>query len=153
MQKLSAPVILLALLAVFLPACTNVGRLVATGLRVEVTGIERASDGTISASWHVANSNIVAYLLSQVSHKIYLNGAYLGATMDKEPLGVPASSNAGRTTKLAGGDAAVARVLAEAAAHGSANYRVETQLIILIYGDSTEKANLTGTGVVPVTAK
>jgi hypothetical protein len=88
-----------------------------------------------------------------VGHKIYLNGTYLGTIVDNEPLGVPASSQAGRTNKLTGGDAAATRVLTEAAASGSGNYRMETQITVLIYGDSVEKASLANTGTVPVTIK
>jgi hypothetical protein len=153
MKKIPAPVFLLALLLAFMTGCTNNGRLISTGLRVELTGIERASDGAVSASWHVVNTNIVAYLLSHVSHKIYLNGTYLGMIVDNEPLGVPANSHTGRTNRLTGGDTTAARVLTEAAASGSANYRVETQITVLIYGDTNEKAALASSGTVPVRIK
>ncbi len=153
MKRFPAPVFVLALLALILTGCSNTGQLVATGLRVELTGIERAGDGTVSASWHVVNTNVVAYLLSHVSHKIYLNGTYLGTIEDKDPLAVPANANAGRTTRLTGGDAAASRVLATAAASGSGNYRMESQITILIYGDSIEHAALANSGTVPVSAK
>ncbi len=153
MKKLPAPVFLLALLAAILAGCTNTSRLVATGLGVELTKIERTSDGAVSVSWRVENSNIVAYLLSRISHKIYLNGAYLGTIVDEEPLAVPASTNAGRTSKLTGGDASAAQVLAGAIAQGSGNYRMETQIVIRIYDETVEKAALTNSGTVPVAAK
>jgi LEA14-like dessication related protein len=153
MKKLTAPVFLLALLAAILAGCTNSSRLVSTGLGVELTGVERASDGAVSASWRVDNSNIVAYLLSRVSHKIYLNGVYLGTVVDEEPLAVPAGTKAGRTSKLTGGDAAAKQVLAEAIARGAANYRIDTQIVVRIYDETIEKAVLAHTGTVPVTAK
>jgi hypothetical protein len=153
MKNFPYPAFLLALLAAFFASCTNTSRLVSTGLGVELTGIERAGDGAVAASWRVDNPNIVAYLLSRVSHKVYLNGTYLGTIVDEEPLAVPASTNSGRTSRLTGGDAAASRVLAEAIARGSANYRMDTQLVVRIYDETVEKASLASSGTVPVTAK
>ena len=150
MKELHPPLFLLALLAAMLTGCTNSSRLVATGLGVELTRIERAGDGTVSVSWRVDNSNIVAYLLSRVSHKIYLNGAYLGTVVDEEPLAVPAGTNAGRTSKLIHGDAAGLGMLAEAVTRGSANYRVDTKIVIRIYDQTVENAVLANSGLVPV---
>jgi hypothetical protein len=154
MKRSLTPVFLLALLAAILTACTNTSRIIATGLEIELTGIERASDGTVTAAWHVKNPNIVSYLFSRVSHKIQLNGTYLGLIEETEPLPVPATSNdAGRTSKLTKVDAAANRVLTEAASAGSASYRVDTQITILIYDDTVEKSSLTNSGTVPVKAK
>jgi hypothetical protein len=153
MKRLVAPVFLLALMAALLPGCTSTSQLIAVGLRIELTGITQAGDGSVSASWHVANSNVVAYLLTRVTHKVYLNGTYLGMVVDEEPLAVPANSNAGRSSKLTGGNAAATRVVAAAAANGSGSYRVDTQIIIRIYGDTIEKSALANTGTVPVVAK
>jgi len=107
----------------------------------------------VSASWHVANSNVVAYLLTRVSHKVYLNGTYLGTILDEEPLGVPADSTAGRTHKITGGDAAAARVVSDAIAKGTGSYRVDSQIVIRIYGDTIEKSALSNSGTVPVATK
>jgi hypothetical protein len=153
MKRLLAPVFLLTLMAAILPGCSNSSQLIAVGLRIELTGITQASDGSVSATWHVANSNVVAYLLTRVTHKVYLDGTYLGMIVDEEPLAVPANSNAGRSNKLARGDAAAARVVAAAVANGSGNYRIDTQIIIRIYGDTIEKSVLANAGSVPVTAK
>ncbi len=153
MKRLLTPVFLLALLAAFLPACTNTSRIIATGLEIEVTGIERASDGTVTASWQIKNPNIVAYLISRVKHKIVLNGVNLGSIDESEPLPLPIGGKGGRTSKLSGVDAAATRVLTEAASLGSANYRLDTQITILVYDDTFEKAGLTHSGTVSVKAR
>ncbi len=153
MKKLHIPAILLAVLVAFLAGCNNTSRLVSNGLGVELTKIERGSDGTVSVSWRVENSNIVPYLLSRISHKIYLDGTYLGAIMEEEPLAVPASTNSGRTSKLAKEDAAAAQAISVAIARGSGSYRMDTQIVIRIYDENVEKANLANSGTVPVTAK
>jgi len=153
MKKFLTPVFLLALLAAIMTGCNNNSRLIATGLRVELAGLERTGENTVSVSWHVANPNVVSYLLSHTSHKIYLNSVLLGNLVDPEPLGVPANANADRISKLTVGDATAARALADAVTHGSATYRVDSQLIIRVYDETTEKSDLTNSGTVPVTTK
>jgi LEA14-like dessication related protein len=139
-------------LATLLSSCVDPGKIIATGLKVELTGIERAADGAVAVSWHVANPNIVPYLLSRETHKVYLNGTLVGTILDAEPLAVPANTNAGRISKLATNEAA-ARVLADAASTGSATYRVDSEITILIYDESKEKTDLRNTGTVPVRTK
>lgn len=152
MKRFLAPAFLV-ILAATLSACSNGSRIVATGLEGKLTRIVRASDGSVTASWHVSNPNVVAYLFARVSSKIFLNGTYVGVIVDENPLGLPASSEADRAGKITGGDAAAARVLAEAVALGSANYRVETQITLRIYDDVVEKSMLLNSGTVPVTAQ
>jgi len=153
MKRFFAPVLLLTLLAACVLGCRNTSVIVATGLRVELTAITNHADGTVSASWRMVNPNIVSYLLSSTSHKVYLNGTLVGTITDHEPLGVPASSNVDRTATLAGGDAAASRALAEAVTKGSGTYRVDSQIVIRIYDETLEKASLTNSGTVTVAAK
>jgi LEA14-like dessication related protein len=153
MKRLLAPVFLLALLAALPAGCANPAKLIAVGLKIEVTAIERAADGTITAAWHVDNSNVVAYLVSRVSHKIYLNGTYLGAVEENEPMAIPAGAKAGRTSKLSGGDVATARVITEAAAGGSGSYRIDTVIVFRLYDEEVQRSELAGSGTATVTAK
>ena len=153
MKRLLSPFLLLTLLAAILTACSNISRVISTGLDVEIISIERTGEGTAAVSWHVKNSNVVPYLLSHVNHKIQLNGTELGVIDEKEALAVPTNSNAGRTSKLTGLSAAASRVLSEAVASGSASYHIDSQITILIYDDSIEKATLTNSGTVSVKAK
>jgi hypothetical protein len=153
MKRFLTPVFLFSLLAAILAGCTNNSVVIVTGLKGELTGIVCASDGTVTASWHVTNPNIVSYLFARVRSKVYLNGTYVGMIVDENPLGIPASAEVDRAGKITGGDAAARGVLADAVAHGPASYRVDTQITIRIYGDSVEESKLTHTGTVPVTAK
>jgi hypothetical protein len=153
MKRFLTPVFLLALLATLPAGCSNPAKLIAVGLKIEVTGIERAADGSVAATWQVDNSNVVSYLVSHVSHKIYLNGTYLGIVKDEEPMGIPASAKAARTSKLKDGDASAARVVAEAAASGSGSYRIESVIIFRIYDDNVQRSELSGSGTAHVTAK
>jgi hypothetical protein len=153
MKRFLTPVFLLALLAALPVGCSNPAKLIAVGLKIEVTGIERAADGSIAATWQVDNSNVVSYLVSHASHKIYLNGTYLGTVKEEEPMAIPASAKAGRTSKLKDGDPSAARVVAEAAASGSGSYRIESVIIFRIYDDNVQRSELSGSGTAHVTAK
>ena len=154
MKPLLATVFSLMLAGLFcLSGCNNASRLLATGLEIELTGIERESDGSVAVSWQIRNTNIVPYLLSQVNHKVQLNGTSLGTITEKEALALPANSHGGRTSKLTHVDANANRVLAEAIAAGSGNYRIDSQITVLIYDDNDEKSVLANSGTVKVTAK
>jgi len=144
-------VILAGLLAA--SGCNSTSRLLATGLEVELTGLERQTDGSVAVSWQFSNSNIAPYLISRQIHKIQLNGTTIGTITEKEALALPATSHAGRTATLTGLDANANRVLGEAVAAGSANYRLDTQITILIFDDNDEKSVLAHSGTVKVTAK
>lgn len=153
MKRLLTPVVLLVSALLLQCGCVNIGEVVITGLRIELTGIERATDGTVSASWRVVNPNVASYLVASVSSKIYLNGTLVGTTLSSDPLGVPAQGNAARSGKLTLAGPAAAQILTEAAAHGPVSYRVDSRLIIQIYGDETSKGDLSNSGSVTVVSK
>jgi len=153
MKKLLTPIFLAGLVAMIAAACSNTSRLIVTGLEIELTGIERAADGTVSVAWQVKNPNVVSYLFSKVSHKIQLNGISVGSIEDNEPLAVPASNSAARTSKLTGLSAAASHTLDEAVTAGSARYRLDSQITILIYDDTIERSALSNSGTVGVKSK
>ena len=152
MKQLITPFLLLGLLAAVLTGC-NSGQVVTVGLKVELIGIQRAGDGTTQVTWRVNNPNVVSYLLSETRHRIYLNGALIGSVVDTEPTAFPAQGHVDKTGKLVLAGAAADRPLSEAATAGSASYRVDSQVIVQLYGDMTEKGSLSHSGTVPVTSK
>ncbi len=153
MKRLLTPVLLLALFALLSAGCNNPAKLIAVGLKIEISRIERTSDGAVLVSWHVENSNVVAYLVSHASHKVYLNGVYLGVAKEDEPMAIPATSSAGRTTRLTDGSADAARTVTEALASGSGSYRIDSNFVFRIYDETVQKSELVNSGTVPVTAK
>ena len=154
MKRFLTPFFSLFLLAALLASgCSSNSRIIAPGLDVEVTGIERESDGSVAVSWQIKNPNIAPYMFSRFNHKIQLNGVNLGTIIDLQALPVPATSNAGRTSKLTSLDAAATRAVTEAINAGSANYRIESQITILVYDENVEKSNLSNSGTVTVKAK
>ena len=153
MKKCLLPLFLLVYGLVFQSGCNSNGTIIVVGLRIELTGIERTTDGTATVSWRVMNPNVAPYLLARTSHKIYLNGTLVGTTVDNEPMAVPARNNAGKTSKLILAGPAAGRLLAEAVGHGPVSYRLDSSLLVLIYNDTTEKSSLSSTGPVTVSSK
>ena len=152
MKKSLAPFFLVFLLALLGTGCSSSNTITA-GLRVELTGLARAGDGTTRADWRVVNPNVVSYLLAQSSHRVYLDGVFIGTITDKDAMALPAHNHSARSTTLKSDGAAAERTLTAAAAAKSASYRIESDIIIRLYGDSTERSGLSSSGTVPVTTK
>ena len=152
MKKFLTPFFLVSLLALLGTGC-NSSKTITAGLKVELTAITRAGDGTTQADWRVVNPNVVSYLLAQSTHRVYLDGVLVGTIKDKDAMALPANNHSARSTALATAGPAAERTLAAAAAAKSASYRVESDIIIRLYGDSTERSSLSAAGTVPVTAK
>jgi hypothetical protein len=154
MKKLSFPLPLLAGCILSLAGCGGFDRgVTSVGLSVELTGIERAADGTVAVTWSLINPNVTPYLLDRVSHKIFLNGTLVGTTLDTTRMAIPAQQTTSKVSALTTAGPAAGQLIAEAAAKGSASYRVDTQLLLRLYDQITDKGALTHSGSVPVTGK
>jgi len=154
MKKLPLPLRLLAGCVLFLAGCSGFDRGVASvGLSVELTGIERAADGTVTVAWDLINPNISPYLLDRVSNKVYLNGTLVGTTLDTARMAIPAQQTTSKVSRLTTAGPAAELLIAAAAAKGNAAYRVDTQLLLRLYDEITDKGALTHSGSVPVTGK
>lgn len=152
MKKFLTPLFLVTLLALF-AGCSSTSNNTTAGVKIELTGVARASDGRTRVSWRVANPNVISYLVSQATHRVYLNGVLIGTVHDREPFAVMPQAHTDRTSPLASAGPAGDSALATAAAAGSAAYRVESAIVVQLYGEMIDKSNLTATGTVPVTAK
>jgi hypothetical protein len=153
MKSLLPPLLWLACSALFLGGCSSYDKnIVTVGLRVELTKIERASDGTVSVAWHIVNPNVTPYLLARVANRIYLNGTLVGTTLDTNAIAIPAQTTTGKATTLTPASPA-AQLITAAAAQGHADYRVETALTVQLYGEQTDDATLVNSGSVPVSTK
>lgn len=153
MKIFLTPLFLLTLASVILSGCNSGRNTITVGLKIELTGIARAGDGTVQVTWRVFNPNLASYLLSQTSHRIYLNGTLVGKTVDADPMGVPAQLSTSKTSKLLVADPAAERFLREALAADSASYRVESLITVRLDGENTDRSSLTNSGTVPVTGK
>jgi hypothetical protein len=153
MKRFFLPLCLLACVTLFQHGCKNVGAIVVTGLRVELTGIERASDGTTQVRWSLVNPNIASYLIGHSKHKVFLNGTAVGTFAENDPTALPAQNSVAKTSRLVVAGTAAEKLIAEAAGHGPLSYRVDSNLLVVIYGDSEEKGDIVSSGSVSVTAK
>jgi len=152
MKKLSL-LLLAGLLIGGFSACSNTSEIIAGELKVALSKIERAGDGTIQVTWAVENPNVVSYLVSKGTHKVTLNGTLVGTIVQDTPLGVPANNKQERTGLLVLAGPAAAPVIDQALAQGSAAYRVDSTILLLILDDKFEKVHLTRSGSVAVVAK
>jgi hypothetical protein len=152
MKKFLTPFFLVSLLALLGTGCSSSNTITA-GLRAELTGLAHDGDGTTRADWRMVNPNVVSYLLAQSSHRVYLDGVLIGTITDKDAMALPAKNHSARSTTLKSAGAAAERAVAAAATAKSASYRIESDIIIRLYGDSTERSSLSSTGTVPVTTK
>lgn len=153
MKHLLTPLLLLGLVLCGLTGCSSTTEIISAGLRVEVTQIQRDSTGAVQVTWRVRNPNVVSYLFTKSTHKLILNGTAVGTLADNSPLGVPQGSQAERTVALVPANAGANEIIDRAIAQGSATYRLDSILWVLIVDDDTEKIPLSASGSVPVTAK
>lgn len=152
MKFLRAPFVVCMILAAFLAGCGGPNT-ATVGLNVELTRITQTGGGPVQVTWRVLNPNIVPYLISRTTHRVYLDGVLIGTVDDRDALAIPAQTNQERTTALSSAGPAADRAIAAAATAGTATYRMESAVIVRLYGDNTEKSELRGGGKVPVTSK
>jgi hypothetical protein len=96
---------------------------------------------------------VVSYLVAQSNHRVYLDGVLVGTITDKDAMALPAHNHSARSTILKSDGAAAERAVAAAATAKSAAYRIESDVTIRLYGDSTERSSLSSSGTVPVATK
>jgi LEA14-like dessication related protein len=152
MKSLPAPLSLLLLVTFFLAGCGGPNT-TTVGLKIELTRVVRQANGGAQVTWRVVNPNIVPYLLARATHHVYLDGVAVGTLDDSEALAIPAQTNQERTTTLAAAGTAAEQALAAAAKAGAATYRLDSNVIVRLYGDTVEKSELHGAGTVPVSGK
>lgn len=128
---------LLSLLA----GCGSAPRI--NGLMVELVQLERAADGTFTATLRYTNPNVVAYNVARSTHKLTLNGRSVGTIVAQNPVGVPPQFTLMHQGRLKlSGDATLPA--------GAADYRMDTQLTLRLFGDAVEKADFHSAGTTQV---
>jgi hypothetical protein len=113
------------------------------GLRLELESIERDGNGGATATVRIVNPNLVAYNIDRATHRVFLGERLVGTLEVKRPLGIPAQ-NVGRHT------GALTMDKSATLAVGSASYRLESKVVLRLYGERTEDAKLSGSGTVTV---
>lgn len=152
MKKLFAPLLLLlALIAA--AGCTNYVVHSTAGLQTDLVSLQRTAGGEVRVTWRVRNPNVVAYVLTSVTHRISLDGAPVGTVTDGSRFGVPTANAVERTGVLVPNGPAAGEIIAQAIAKGSASYAVDSTLWMLVIDNKTEKFSLSSSGTIPATAE
>lgn len=134
-------------------SCSHSSELIAQGLKVELTRIERTSEGSVEVTWRVNNPNIVHYLVDRATLKITLDGALLGTVNEPTRIGVVQQSFEERRGTLMPASPAAAQRVVQLAEKGSARYELDATLWLLIVDDEKVKSSLSSSGTVPVSTK
>lgn len=116
------------------------------GLGLELTALERAADGTATATVTLVNPNVGPYNFASATHRIYVQDRLLGTLTIASPTAVAPQQSATQSGPLA---------LEKGAAwpQGAVRYRLESTLKLRLYGDNTQAHKLQGAGTIEVTSK
>ena len=152
MNKILPRLLLALVLVCGFTACSSPESITA-GLKLELTNVERAGDGSVRVAWRVQNPNVFSYLLSKTTHKLFLDGTLVGSFAETNPLGVPAQSHAETISVLTPVKPPAGTVLDQAVAIGTANYRLDSMLFVLLLDEQIEKIPRVTSGTVAVSTK
>lgn len=145
MKKLLLGALLSLGLVSLLSGCGNSARPLA-GLVLELTAVERAADGSVNATVRIINPNMVSYNIASATHRVFLADRLIGTLKIDSPTGVPAQMGIDQSGSLQLERGATLP-------DGSARYRLESSIVMRLWGESTKAHKLSGTGTVAVTAQ
>jgi hypothetical protein len=150
MKKLLAPVFVL-LAVLLLGGCTSQIRISTAGVGISATRLERLDNGDLRVTWTLRNPNIVAYVFTRSTHKLWLDGTEVGTLTSTARVGLPSLNQVEAGGILTPANPAAPAAIERAAEAGSAGYRMESVFWLLVLDDKTEKVALSSSGTVAVT--
>lgn len=120
---------------------TACGSSIPVSLGVELASLDPASG---QATIRYSNPSVVAYNVERSSHRVFIDGRFVGTVELKAPLGIPQQRNAieQNGTFVPDKGASIAA--------GTANYRLESTLTLVLYGENLQTSKLSGSGTVVV---
>jgi len=143
MKKAFLSVIITVAAGLLLSSCST-GRPGLAGLGVELVKIEVAG-GAAHAVVRLKNPNLIAYNIAQSRHKIELGG-WSGVAETRAPFGVPPQSTQEQRVEIGAG-----RI--DQLPAGAADYRLESDLKLRLYGETMESLEIQARGRVVVERK
>jgi LEA14-like dessication related protein len=121
-----------------LAGCLSHGTL--GGVAVTIDSIKPAAapaaDNQAVLTLHIANENVVAVGIASSTHRLFLNGTFVGTAICATPVGVQTLSAATQDASLRFDNPALVRQLANAPGAKTAGYRLESNLTVTA-GDDT----------------
>lgn len=117
-----------------------------TGLSIQLLTIAQATDGSAVATLRITNPNVVSYNFSKANHRVFVAGRQVGTIDINRATGVPAQSSAATQQ---GVFVPKNGPLPE----GALDYRLESQIVLTLWGDKREDFRLESTGTAQVVRK
>ena len=145
MKKLLFAAVLSLGLVSLLAGCGNSARPLA-GLALELTSVEQTADGAVNVTVRVVNPNMVAYNIASATHRVYLQDRLVGTMKINSPTGVPAQMGIDQTGPLQ---------LERGAQlpNGSVRYRLDSMLVMRLWGDNTKTHKLSAVGTIAISGQ
>ncbi|MBA4137339.1 MAG: hypothetical protein C0518_08505 [Opitutus sp.] len=128
--------------ALLVAGCSNTSAGMA-GLAIELQSVERQSDGSAVATVRLVNPNTVSYNVASATHQIYLGDRAVGTLEITKPMGLPSQTVGLHTGALKLEKSATL-------SGGSTSYRLESRLVLVLWGDRNETSKLSARGTVEV---
>lgn len=151
MKRPLARLFLPVLSALLLAGCNSITPAFA-GLNTTIGRIERDASGAVTATMRFVNPNLAAYNVAKSTHRVTLDGGYVGTVNVERPFGIPPQTTIEQVAPLnLKGQGAEA--IAAAAEKGSASYRVESTVTFQLFGENKEVIKSSASGTVPVARK
>jgi LEA14-like dessication related protein len=101
------------------------------GINVSVAGLKSAAKTPATLTLHFANENVIAVGIDSSTHRLFLNGTFVGTAVNASPMGVQAMATATQDVPVKFDNLALVQQLAAAAGAGTTSYRLESDLLLL----------------------
>ena len=101
------------------------------GINVTAVGLKSAAKTPATLTLHFANENVVAVGIDSSTHRLFLNGSFVGTAVNTQPLGMQAMATATQEVPVKFDNLALVQQLAVAAGAGTTSYRLESDLLVL----------------------
>ena len=147
---MKTPLLRLVFLAVCLSGlagCTSHGTL--GGIAVTVVGLKPATapENEAVVTLRYANENVAAVGMANATHKLYLNGIYVGKATSDTPTGLREMAPTMQEIPMKFENPALVRELANSPGAQAVNYRLESDMLVVVIEDhihviSTEQGTL-----------
>jgi hypothetical protein len=127
----------LALCLSGLAGCASHGTL--GGIAVTVVGVKPAAppapETQAVLTLRYANENVAAVAMASSTHRLFLNGSYVGKATNETPIGLPEMAPTAQEIPVTFENPALVRQLADSAGAKMASYRLESDMLVMAGDD------------------
>ncbi|MBX3737774.1 MAG: hypothetical protein KF715_13845 [Candidatus Didemnitutus sp.] len=120
---------------------TGCGSHIPVSVDLELVSLDRGTDGNGKATLRFLNRGVVAYNFKETTTRVLIDGKPVGTIAIKHAMGIPASVAVEQSGIFTAEKGAVIP-------SGTARYQLDTQVIVTLYDENTEKLRLSGSGTV-----